>query len=255
MDLGLIFAKVNPLITRVMPYRRLPNTDSARVRAMKRALEIGKETPPFRLAFTQKTLVKIQGFLPQFENVISIQRQTANNQSNKGREYQEVARKARLYITHFIKVMNMAVLRGELPPETRSFYGLATDDSTIPSLTTENELIGWGKRIIDGEEYRIRKGNTAISNPSIAVVKVRYVQFMDAWNFHKTINKRATECARKTAEMRKEADENITCLWNEIEAKFTGLPDDEKRREAEKYGVVYVFRKNELAQTTPLKLF
>jgi len=34
-----------------MPYRRLPNTDSARVRALKRAVEISKDIPPFRLAF------------------------------------------------------------------------------------------------------------------------------------------------------------------------------------------------------------
>lgn len=255
MDFGCIFAKLNPLTLRVMPYRRLPNTDSARVRAMKRALEIGKETPPFKLAFSQKTLVRILSFLPQFENAISIQRQTSSNQSNKGHEYQESARKARMYITHFIKVMNMAILRGELPAETRTFYGLAVDDSTVPSLTTENELIGWGKRVIDGEEYRVRKGNTAISNPSIAVVKVRYVQFMDAWNYHKTINKRVVECARKTADMRKEADEIITNLWNEIEAKYAGLPDEEKRTEAENYGIVYIFRKNELAQATPLRLF
>lgn len=222
---------------------------------MKRALEIGKETPPFKLAFSQKTLVRILSFLPQFENAISIQRQTSSNQSNKGHEYQESARKARMYITHFIKVMNMAILRGELPAETRTFYGLAVGDSTVPSLTTENELIGWGKRVIDGEEYRVRKGNTAISNPSIAVVKVRYVQFMDAWNYHKTINKRVLECARKTADMRKEADEIITNLWNEIEAKYAGLPDEEKRTEAENYGIVYIFRKNELAQATPLRLF
>lgn len=238
-----------------MPYRRLPNTDSARIRAMKKALEIGKETPPFRLAFSMKTFVRIQSFLPQYENTISIQRQTSTNQSDKGQEYQEAARKARLYITHFIKVMNMAILRGELPAETRAFYGIATDDSTIPSLATENELIGWGKRIIDGEEYRIRKGLTAITNPTIAVVKVRYVQFMDAWNFHKTINKRVAECAKKTADLRNEADDIITTLWNEVEAKFAVLPDEQKRAEAEKYGIVYVFRKNELQHAPSLKLF
>lgn len=222
---------------------------------MKKAMELGKETPPFKLAFSMKTLVKMTSFLPHFENTISIQRQTTSSQSDKGLEYQEAARKARLYITHFIKVMNMAVLRGELPAETRSFYDIAIDDSTIPSLATENELIGWGKRIIDGEEYRIRKGYTAITNPSIAVVKVRYIQFMDSWNYHKTINKRVAECAKKTADLRKEADDLITACWNEVEAKFASLPDDKKREEAEKYGVVYVFRKNEVQPASTLKLF
>jgi hypothetical protein len=47
--------------------------------------------------------------------------------------------------------------------------------------------------------------------------------------------------------MRREADELITLLWNEIEGKFSSLPEDEKRASAEKYGVSYVFRKNETA--------
>ena len=50
-----------------MPYRRLPNTDAARVRALKRALELGKKYSPEMLAFKQSTLNKILAFLPIFE--------------------------------------------------------------------------------------------------------------------------------------------------------------------------------------------
>ncbi len=229
-----------------MPYRRLPNTDSARLRAFKKAIEMSKEIPPFRLAFSMKTLVKIQAFLPLFENAISHQRQTMVNQSEKAKVNQETTRKARLYLTHFLKVMNMAIMRGELPAETRSFYGIASDDSTLPSLTTENELVAWGKRIIDGEEYRIRKGNSPVSNPTIAVVKVRYEKFLETRNHYKTIYRRNTECVNRTSEMRQEADELIALLWNEIEASFSSLPEEEKRDSCEKYGLAYVFRKNEI---------
>jgi len=228
-----------------MPYRRLPNTDSARLRAFKKAVEMSKEIPPFRLAFSMKTLVRIQAFLPLFENTISHQRQTLVNQNEKAKSNQETARKARLYLTHFLRVMNMAVTRGELPPETRTFYGIASDDSTLPSLATENELVAWGKRIIDGEEYRIRKGYSPVTNPTIAVVKVRYEKFLETRSHCKTVNRRASDCVNKTAGMRQEADELITLLWNEIEASFSSLPEEEKRANAEKYGLVYVFRKHE----------
>ena len=238
-----------------MPYRRLPNTDSARLRAMKRALEIGKDTPPFNLAFSMKTLVKLQGFLPAFENSISHQRQTLMNQMDKSRVNQEVARKARMYLTHFLKVVNMAIARGELPVETRSFYGIAPDDSSLPSLATDNELVAWGKRIIDGEEYRIRQGNSPITNPSIAVVKVRYEGFLDARTLHKTISRRAIDCATRTADMRREADEIIAGIWNEVEEKFASLSEDERRNKAERYGLVYVFRKNEPSRISSPTLF
>jgi len=232
-----------------MPYRRLQNTDSARLRAMKRALEMSKNIPPFRLAFSMKTLVKLQGILPVFENAISHQRQTLVNQAEKVKTNQETARKARIYITHFLRVMNMAVTRGELPPETRSFYGIPTGDAALPSLATENELVAWGKRIIDGEEYRIRKANMPVTNPSIAVVKARYEKFLETRNHYKTINRRAVECVNRTTELRREADELITLLWNEIETSFSSLPEEEKRASCEKYGLVYVFRKGETSQT------
>ena len=67
----------------------------------------------------------------------------------------------------------MAILRGELPAETRAYFGLATDESTVPSLNTENDLMSWGRRIIEGEEFRIKKGGSPITNPTIAVVKVQ----------------------------------------------------------------------------------
>jgi len=232
-----------------MPYRRLPNTDSARLRAMKKALEMSKNIPPFRLAFSMKTLVRLQGMLPVFENAISHQRQTLVNQAEKVRTNQEAARKARIYITHFLRVMNMAITRGELPPETRSFYGIAPEDASLPSLATENELVAWGKRIIDGEEYRIRRANMPVTNPSIAVVKPRYEKFLETRNHYKTINRRAVECVNRTSELRREADELITSLWNEIEVSFSSLNEEEKRASTEKYGLVYVFRKGETAQT------
>jgi len=238
-----------------MPYRRLPNTDSARLRAMKRALEIGKDTPPFQLAYSMKTLVRLQGLLPLFENSISHQRQTLNNQMDKSKVNREVARKARLYFTHFLKVMNMAVARGEIPAETRTFYGIALKETVIPSLSTETELVAWGRRIIDGEEYRIRKGYSPVTNPSIAVVKARYEKFLEARNMHKTISRRVTDCVSQTAEMRREADDLITAIWNEVEAKFADLPEDERRTRAEKYGLVYVFRKNEVLQDKSPTLF
>lgn len=229
-----------------MPYRRLPNTDASRIRAMRIALEKGRDVPPCDMAFSPKLIVRLQRFLPLFENMVILQRQSYASQSSKGKDYVEIVRKARLYLTHFIRVMNMAIYRGDLPVETRAFYGLATNEATIPSLLTENELISWGKRVIEGEEYRIRKGGSPITNPTIAVVKVRYQNFLDAWNFQKTLVKRTLEYTEKNCQMRKEADELIAEIWNEIETTHTALPLDQRMSESENYGIVYFYRKNEL---------
>lgn len=229
-----------------MPYRRLPNTDSARIRAMKTALELGKELPPHKLAYSSKTLVHLQRFLPQFENSLQLQRQTLASQEKKSKNHNEVVRKSRMYLTHFIKVMNMAILRGELPAETRAFYGIPTNDPTVPSLNNENELVSWGRRIIDGEVFRIKKGGSPITNPTIAVVKVRFEQLLDALNFQNIISKRALDYSLKVNEFRKEADVIILTLWNEVESKYSALNESERRSACEHYGLVYFFRKGEV---------
>jgi hypothetical protein len=228
-----------------MPYRRLPNTDAARIRAMKIALEKSKEVPPIKMAYSAKTVVRLLRFLPLFEHNTQLQRQAIASQNKKSKDYNEALRKARIYLTHFIRVMNMAICRGDLPAETRAYYGLATNDAVVPSLNTENELISWGRRIIEGEEFRIRKGASPITNPTIAVVKVRFEKFIESWEFHKTLAKKTQDFTERTVDMRKEADEIILQIWNEVEAYHINLPEDLKKRESEEYGLVYIYRRCE----------
>jgi hypothetical protein len=229
-----------------MPYRRLPNTDTARIKAMTTALEKGKELPPNKLAYSSKTIVRLQKFLPLFNHNFQLYHQSLAFQNKKSKNYNETLRKARIYLTHFIRVMNMAIFRGDLPAETRAFYGLATDESTVPSLTSENELMSWGRRIIEGEEFRIRKGGSPITNPTIAVVKVRFENFLEAWNYHNTLEKRTCEYVEKNCNLRKEADEIILLLWNEVENTHTALPEEIRKTLNEEYGLVFFYRKGEL---------
>jgi hypothetical protein len=229
-----------------MPYRRLPNTDTARIRAMKTALAKGKELPPHKLAFSSKTVVRLQKFLPQFEHNIKLYQQSLASQNKKSKDYNEVVKKARIYLTHFIRVMNMAIFRGELPFETRAYYGLPTNESTGPSLNTENELMSWARRVIEGEEFRIRKGGSPITNPTIAVVKVRFENYIEAWNYNNSLAKKTQGYAEKNLIMRKEADNIILHLWNEVEAAHNNLPDEKRMKLNEDYGLVYFYRKNEM---------
>jgi hypothetical protein len=229
-----------------MPYRRLPNTDTARIKAMRLALEKGIEIPPHKLAFSSKMFVRVQKFFPLFEHNIKLYKQTIASQNKKSKDYNDIFKKARIYLTHFIRVMNMAVFRGDLPVETRVYYGLSLDESTVPSLNTENELLSWGKRIIEGEEFRIRKGGNPITNPTIAVVKVRFENFVEALNSHNAIVKKTLDYIEKNTNLRKEADEIILQLWNEIEATNSKLPEELKKNLNEEYGLVYFYRKNEM---------
>lgn len=229
-----------------MPYRRLPNTDAARIRAMEQALVKGKELPPFNMAYNSKTFVNLQAFLPSFKHNYQLQRQSYNKQVESNKDYQEITRKAKMYINHFLRVMNMAVQRKDIRPDTPEFFGLTNGHSSLPALSSEKDIIQWGKRIIEGEAARIKSGRTPISNPTIAVVKVHFENFLEGYHFQKTLHKRTGDYSEKINELRQKADELIVKIWNEVESTFSELNEEEKRSKAETYGIVYVFRKSEL---------
>lgn len=229
-----------------MPYRRLPNTDSARLKSLKCAYEKGKDLPPFKLAFSPTSCRKIQAVLPGFENAIHEHRNALNIQSDKNKEYQKRFKKVRLYISHFIQVVNMAISRGDLVAETRGFFGLDEEEKKLPSLNSEEEVISWGHQLIEGEYNRRNLGMSPITNPTIAVLKVHYDKFMEYHNYQKSLKDRSQRAQDQLNIKRTQVDGVIQQIWNEVEGTFNDLPEEMKRDKASEYGLVYVFRKNEL---------
>jgi len=238
-----------------MPYRRLPNTDVARLKALNQAYRKGKELPPFKLAFSQSTFNKIHAILPSFDASVRLYKNTYAAGIAKSKEYPASFKKAKLYISHFIQVMNMAIARGELHSNNRTFYGIDESDCKVPEMNTEAEVIKWGEQVIAGEAERLKKGMTPISNPTIALVKVRYEQFISAYHMKKINQKNNIRILNDVTALRTQADEIILSIWNEVEKHFADLPDDMMREKAAEYGVAYVYRRNEMRRLNVIKPF
>jgi len=230
-----------------MPYRRLPNTDNARHKALLKAYQKGKETPPFKLAFSQSAYQRVVSFLSSYEKTMLHQKSTLSHQTERNRDYHSLQKKARLYISHFVQVVNMAIQRGEISSSILDYYKLNGYSKKLPPLNTEEEIMQWGEKIIYGETQRVQNGMSPITNPTIAVVKVRYEKFMEAYRNQKNLQKANSRALKELAELRPMADDIILQIWNEVEESFKDLPDDLRREKAMEYGLVYVFRKNELS--------
>jgi hypothetical protein len=231
-----------------MPYRRLPNTDVARLRAIEAGLDIGKRTALKNLAFSQQTLEKLQTFYPHFLGSIRQLNLSKQNQFDRSKEYSEIFRKAKLYVSHFLQVVNFAILRGEMKPESIEFYGLKANTKATPPLNLESHVMTWGSRVIEGEQKRVKAGGSPIYSPSIALVKVHYEEFVEAYRHQKMLQNITNRASVKVAELREQADVMIQEMWNEVENSLAHLSDDEKREKASEYGVVYVYRASELQQ-------
>jgi len=237
-----------------MPYRRLPNTDQARLRAIEMALEKGKRIAFKELAFSAQTLEKIQSLYPNLLNAIRQLQAAKQSQFDRSNEYGNIFKKAKLYLMHFVQVLNFAIIREEIKPEVRLYYGLKADSVEVPQLNLEKDVLAWGERIIAGEQQRCMKGGSPIYSPSIALVKVHYESFKDAFHFQKVLQNNVDRASQRIQEMRDEADAIIQQLWNEIEAKFAGLPHDQRLEKAQGYGITYVYRESEKKRLEAEKL-
>jgi hypothetical protein len=233
-----------------MPYRRLPNTDSARLKSLKAAYAKGKDLPPFKLAFSAGSFRNIQKVLPQFENAMSEHKNALNIQAEKNKEYQRRLKKVRIYISHFIQVVNLAIIRGDLLPDTRNYFGLEEEEKKVPTLVSEEDVILWGEKLIAGEQKRRNKGMNPITNPTIAVLKVHFDKFMEYHNYQLSLKNRSQRAQDQLNERRSQVDGVIQQIWNEVEGSFNDLPEEMRREKATDYGLVYVFRKNEISNTT-----
>ena len=228
-----------------MPYRRLPNTDQARVRALKAAVEKGDLYSVRDLAISLKTLFEARNFLQRFEAAQIYYTQCYDNQAKARRKHQANVKTARLYISHFIQVLNLAVLRDEIKTSHKNMYGLP-EANVVPDLLSEAALVEWGKKIIEGEQQRTTQGGIPIYNPTIARVKVHYDIFLDSYERQKNLQALTNRSLEELASMRGRADELILDIWNQVETKYQDVTPNEVRLDkCRDYGLIYYYRSSE----------
>lgn len=229
-----------------MPYRRLPNTDQARIRALKAVVVKGDTYNVYDLAVSLKTLTEARNFLTKFEAAQAYYTECFERQSVAGRKHQANVKTARLYISHFIQVLNLAVIRSEVRTAHKDYYGLDKSNNNVPDLSTESALAEWGRKIVDGESKRISQGGIPIYNPTIAKVRVHYDIFMDSYEKQKNLQALTARSLDVLASMRAAADNLILDIWNQVEKKFEEVVPNEKRLDlCRAYGVIYYYRTSE----------
>ena len=228
-----------------MPYRRLPTTDKARLRALEAALETASENDLENLAFSQPILEELKLVKMNFENALKQYEADARLQTKKSTHYKAAFEKAYLYVSHFIQVIYMNIERGELKKEVLQHYELNDLDGKIPPLKREKDLIEWGNRLIAGEQNRKQNGGSPIYNPSIALVKVNVENFREVAIYQNTLKKNTVRTYEKLKEQRNITNEFISRMWNEIEENVDRDSAKHKRQLAQEYGLVYIFRRKE----------
>ena len=228
-----------------MPYRRLPNTDAARIKALKTAINKSSETDFNDVVVSMKTLYKAKSAVGKFERMYKTYQQTFDTQIKANKSFQKQIKNARMYISHFVQVLYLAIIRNEIKSDNLTLYGLENSEMLLPDISTNEMLLEWGQKIISGEEQRISEGGVPIYNPTIAKVKVMYSIFKDGYNTQQVHQKATNRTQGEVVSFRAEVDEIILNLWNQVEEANIDLPPKQKIDENKEYGIIYYYRKGE----------
>jgi len=228
-----------------VPYRRLPKTDTSRLKALADAIEMSNRLEMNDLAFSSKHIHPLRNMHQSLESAKQQQEMTWNQLVRQNKTYQKKLQKTKTYLTHFLQVINMCITREELNANDRKFYNINPDETRVPTLSTEEDILKWGKIVIEGENKRIQSGGSPVMTPTIGKVKAWYEQFKEGYHSQKTVQKSNNRANEKIKLLRDNTDSLILEVWNEVEASFSDLPDEQKRKECSKYGLNYVFRKSE----------
>lgn len=235
-----------------MPYRRLPNTDQARIRALKAAVDSSVRGGIFTNVLTHNTYHRAKELLERFSREVAVYKRCIAEQSpKKGNEsYEAALKKARMYVSHFIQVLSMCIMRGEVARSKRPYYGLPENEDTVPNLFSETSVLEWGQKIIAGEQRRQGEGGVPIYNPTMGRVSVVFELFKEMYDRRHMLQTRTAEALANISNMRYEVDELIFEVWGEVEKSFASLSGDARIKKCAEYGVIYYYRPDRAKKKT-----
>lgn len=227
-----------------MPYRRLPTTDKARLRALKAAIKKSEESSEKDFAISNALLEELQLVKSKFENTLTQYELDIKIQSERNHGYRSAMETARMYISHFVQVLYLSSERGEINGGLK-YHELNDYNGKVPPLNTEEEILYWATKVVEGEQKRIQNGGSAIYNPSIALVRIKAEEFKDAAIFQNNLKRNTSRSFDKMRAVRKSTNEFISRLWTSIEENIDIDDAKHKRQITQEYGIVYIFRRSE----------
>lgn len=230
-----------------MPYRRLPNTDKARIRSLETAIGKMRNSDYYAPVLSPELMNRAEKKLLQFRGAVDRYIKSLETQVNysKSEAYQTRLKNAKMYVSHFLTVFNMCVKRGEMKAADRIFYSISEDSGELPDLSSDISVIRCCENTIRGEKLRTEKGGIPIYNPTIAKVSVHYDLFRELYDKQCDLRQLTDESLLVVSLMRPQVDEIIVDVWNSVESYFSDLEGEPRLRKCKEYGLIYYYRKGE----------
>ena len=228
-----------------MPYRRLPKTDAARLKALE-ALADNNEVYTVEGRFLDRKLIaRVQKLYAALSDAVGQHSIAMRTQVRYSKRIAGLQRNAMTYLSHFLQVLFLAVERGEVSKEHIRGYGLQNNELTVPYLKTAETVMEWAPKVIKGERDRVRQGGKPILSPPIGAVETHFDVFKSMYNAQRQYQKRTQEALADITALRPEIDGVVLEAWNAVEQHFANEPPEVRFDLCRKFGVIYYYRRHE----------
>lgn len=221
---------------------------------MQKAISMEGYKEKGQLVISYQTIRDTQQLLNKFRRTQSQYQQYHDQYLKMRRKHKEESRVARMWVSHFIQVLNLSIVRGEMKKEIKAEYGLDPERLVLPPLWTDHELELWGKKVIEGEEKRIGRGGVPIYNPNIAKVKVYWSIFAEHYYAIESLKKNAEKFRLELAQIRPIVDDLLRDLWTQVESFYAQLPLSKSIEKCTQFGLIYSLSLKEKKQIEADKL-
>jgi hypothetical protein len=188
-----------------------------------------------------KTISRLNGLYPKWRDELKGRRNVVGLQTEATAAVDEQKAKLRMWISHFVQNLNMAIERDAagFRAGDRTLYGLDANQSALPRMERETELLRVAEDVIDGEAKRIAAGGVPITMPTVGEIAAIYA---DTVNLLKTQYLQQHVYGKESDDviaLRAEVSELVKDIWDELEFAYRKEPASSMRRRCRLWGVVY----------------
>jgi len=219
--------------------KKLPETDEERIDVLRAAAVQEEINESYDKILPIIELRELSNFTKSFEGSLFLLNQTIIDRDKAKNHYDELFKNAQLYISHFIQVLFLTVIRNEIKAENLVLYGFSEKDPILPDLSNEEAVLKWGDNIIRGEAERISRMGIPLYNPAIAKVKVHYELFKESIQSLNIFEKNLSRFQNNMNNLSIKANELICGIWTKVEERYSNSSPEEQALRFKAYKIQY----------------
>ena len=220
-------------------FRRMPNSDTKRSKALDDANTKANATPVAARLISTESYTKLGTLLPQWKTAVGTRGTSKSGESAAVNAQSLALGKTRQLISHFIQNLNNAIERGTFPASVRAFYQLDVGSARVPVLSSRDDVLLWGDRLATGETARVAAGGQPLAFPAIGEVNTAVADLQAKGTSESGTTDELKGDQKAVITLRPQVDALIHDMWDEVEFALRKEPHATMRAKAREWGLVY----------------